>query len=395
MNRVSKTGKCLDRSFIRVFLEKQNKIAEGCNDMISFTIGEPDFQTPPNIVEAAIQALSEGKTKYAPNAGIPELRKAISEELEKTHGVHYDPETEIVITPSGMDTLRLASMALLDDGEEMIVNDPCWANHPNHSRIAHGKPVMVPVHEKNNFFYDLDELETYLTERTKVVLLNSPNNPTGAVIFYDALVAFCVFCKRHDLFVISDEVYYNIIFDGLKFYSPAMVEGMKERVLISQSFSKTYAMTGWRLAYAAGPADVIEAVGRLNENSISCVNTFVQWAGVAALKGTRTYIDAMVQEFENRRNIVYEGINAIPGLSCVKPQGAFYAFVNISETGLRSEEFAVRLLEDKHVGVVPGTGFGPSGEGFVRLSYATSTENIKEGIRRIREFMDDLRRQPV
>lgn len=323
MNRVSKTGKCLDRSFIRVFLEKQNKIAEGCNDMISFTIGEPDFQTPPNIVEAAIQALSEGKTKYAPNAGIPELRKAISEELEKTHGVHYDPETEIVITPSGMDTLRLASMALLDDGEEMIVNDPCWANHPNHSKIAHGKPVMVPVHEKNNFFYDLDELETYLTERTKVVLLNSPNNPTGAVISYDALVAFCDFCKRHDLFVISDEVYYNIIFDGLKFYSPAMVEGMKERVLISQSFSKTYAMTGWRLAYAAGPADVIEAVGRLNENSISCVNTFVQWAGVAALKGTRTYIDAMVQEFENRRNIVYEGINAIPGLSCVKPQGAF------------------------------------------------------------------------
>ncbi|MCD2491849.1 pyridoxal phosphate-dependent aminotransferase [Lacrimispora sp. NSJ-141] len=392
MSRVSKTGKCVDRSSIRIFLEKQNKIAESCDDMISFTIGEPDFQTPPNIVEAAIQALSEGKTKYAPNSGIPELRKAISEDLERTHGVHYDPETEIVITPSGMDTLRLAAMAILDDDEEMIVNDPCWANHPNHSKIAHGKPVLVPVHEEDNFFYNLEELEKYVNEKTKAILLNSPNNPTGGVISHEALCAFCDFCKKHDLLVISDEVYYNIIFDGLKFYSPAMIEGMKDRVIISQSFSKTYAMTGWRLAYAAGPADIIEAIGRLNENSISCVNTFVQWAGVEAIKGTRKYIDSMVKEFENRRNIVYEGINAIDGLSCVKPQGAFYAFVNIKKTGLSAEEFATRLLEEKHVGMVPGTGFGASGEGFVRLSYATSTDNIRDGIKRMGEFVESLKK---
>ncbi len=392
MSRVSKAGKCIERSSIRIFLEKQNKIAETCDDMISFTIGEPDFQTPPNIVEAAIQALSEGKMKYAPNAGVPELKKAVSEDLEKTHGVHYDPEKEIVITPSGMDTLRLAAMAILDDDDEMIVNDPCWANHPNHSKMAHGKAVLVPVHEKDNFFYNLDELEGYITDKTKAILLNTPNNPTGAVMSKESLTAFCEFCTKHDLLVISDEVYYNIIFDGLKFYSPAMIEGMKDRVIISQSFSKTYAMTGWRLAYAAGPADIIEAIGLLNENSISCVNTFVQWAGIEALKGTRKYVDAMVREFENRRNIVYEGINAIPGLSCVKPQGAFYAFVNIRETGLSSEEFATRLLTEKHVGLVPGTGFGVSGEGFVRLSYATSTENIKEGIRRIGEFVEGLKK---
>ena len=392
MSRVSKTGKCVERSSIRVFLEKQNKIAETCNDMISFTIGEPDFQAPPNIVDAAIKALNEGKMKYAPNAGIPELRAAISKDLEKTHGIHYDPETEIVITPSGMDTLRLSALAILDDDDEMIVNDPCWANHPNHSKMAHGKPVLVPVHEEDNFFYNLDELEDYITDKTKAILLNSPNNPTGAVISKEALTAFCDFCKKHDLIVISDEVYYNIIFDGLKFYSPAMIEGMKDRVIISQSFSKTYAMTGWRLAFAAGPADIIESIGLLNENSISCVNTFVQWAGIEALQGTRKYIDAMVAEFEKRRDIVYEGINAIDGLSCVKPQGAFYAFVNIKGTGLTSEEFAVRLLEEKHVGMVPGTGFGASGEGFVRLSYATSTENIKEGIRRIGEFVEGLKK---
>ncbi|MCI8465945.1 MAG: pyridoxal phosphate-dependent aminotransferase [Lachnospiraceae bacterium] len=391
MSRVSKTGRCVERSSIRIFLEKQNKIAETCDDMISFTIGEPDFLTPPNIVEAAKRALSEGKVKYAPNAGLLELRKAVSRDLERTHGVHYDPEKEIVITPSGMDTLRMAAMAVLDDEDEMIVNDPCWANHPNHSKLAHGKPVMVPVYEKDNFFYNLENLESYITPKTKAILLNTPNNPTGAVMAEEELDKFCDFCKEHDLIVISDEVYYNIIFDGLKFKSPAMVDGMKERVIISQSFSKTYAMTGWRLAFAAGPADIIESIGRLNENSISCVNTFVQWAGIEALEGTREYIDAMVAEFENRRNIVYEGINAIEGLSCVKPQGAFYAFVNIQKTGLSSEAFATRLLEEKHVGLVPGTGFGASGEGFVRISYATSTENIREGIRRIEEFVKELK----
>lgn len=390
MGRISEVGQCLERSTIRIFLEKQNKIAATCGDMISFTIGEPDFPTPPNIVEAAIKALKEGKTKYAPNAGLVEFKQAVAEDLQKNYGITYSPETEILITPSGMDNLRLAAAAILDEGDEMIVNDPCWSNHPNHSKMAHGVPVYVPLKEENHFAYVIQDLEKAVTKKTKAILLNYPNNPTGAVISYEALTAFCDFCKRHGLVVISDEVYHDIIFDGLKFYSPAMIEGMKERVVISQSFSKSYAMTGWRLAYAAGPADIIDAMGKINENSISCVNTFVQWAGIEALIGTRKYVDAMVAEFQNRRDIVYEGINQIDRLSCVRPQGAFYAFVNIKKTGLSSEEFAERLLREKHVGVVPGSGFGKSGEGFVRISYATSTEAIREGIGRIKEFVESL-----
>ncbi len=197
----------------------------------------------------------------------------------------------------------------------------------------------------------------------------------------------CAFAQKNDLLIISDEVYYNIIFDGMKFHSPAMLDGMKDRTIIIQSFSKTYAMTGWRLAYVAGPEDIINAVSKINENSISCVNTAVQWAGIEALRGTREYVDAMVQEYERRRDVVYKMINEIPGLSCAKPRGAFYAFVNISKTGIDCERFATELLETKHVGVVPGTGFGASGEGFIRISYATNMENIIEGINRIRDYV--------
>ena len=230
-----------------------------------------------------------------------------------------------------------------------------------------------------------------MTDKTRAVLLNSPNNPTGAVIQYEDLLALCDFVTRHDLYLVSDEVYYNIIFDGMKFWSPAMIDGMKDRTIIIQSFSKTYAMTGWRLGYVAGPADLIEAIGKINENSCSCVNTAVQWAGIEALSGEQTqpYLDMMVASFQERRDVVYRMINEIPGLSCVKPQGAFYAFVNIAGTGMKAADFAVKLLRNYHVGLVPGTGFGPDCENYVRISYATSMENICEGIRRIGRFVAD------
>lgn len=390
MGRISEEGQCLERSAIRIFLEKQNQMARVYNDIISFTVGEPDFPTPPNIVDAAMHALQEGKTKYAPNSGIPELKQTISIYLEENYGSAYDAEREILITPSGMDTLRLAAEAILDYGDEMIVNDPCWSNHMNHPKMAHGKPVFVPLKEENGFIYDLKDLEKAVTKRTRAILMNYPNNPTGAVMPYEKLVNLCEFCKEKNLLIISDEVYHDIIYDNLKFYSPAMIDEMKDRVILVQSFSKSYAMTGWRLAYAAGPADIIEAMGRINENSISCVNTFVQWAGIEALRGTRKYIDDMVREFQHRRDLVYEGINHARKLHCAKPEGAFYAFVNIRETGLTSDEFADRLLEEKHVGVVPGNGFGESGEGYIRISFATSTEAICEGLRRIQEFTKDL-----
>lgn len=388
--RISRAGSCLQRSSIRLFLEKQNKIAAKSDDVVSFTIGEPDFATPANISEACIEAILAGKTKYAPNAGLLELRTAISKKMQGIYGNDYDPETEIVITPSGMDSLRMTFQALIDEDDEVIVSDPAWSNHPNHPVLAGGKSIRVPITESNGFTYTVEDLERALTPKTKSILLNSPNNPTGGVISYEDLIKICDFAKRNNLFVVSDEVYYNIIFDREKFWSPAMIDGMRDRTVIIQSFSKTYAMTGWRLGYVAGPKDVVEAVGLINENSSSCVNTAVQWAGIEALEGERTqaYLDHMVTELEKRRDIVYQMINEIPGLSCAKPKGAFYAFINIKATGMTSEDFSNRLLTDMHVGMTPGTGFGPSGEGYVRMSYATSTDKIIEGIQRIAKFVD-------
>ena len=390
MNRLSTRCANLERSRIRMFSEKLSDIAAQYDDVISFAIGEPDFIAPKNIEDACVEALRSGKSKYAPNAGLYSLREAISEKAEKIYGNHYDPETQVLITPSGMDSLRMVFQALLDEGDEVIVPDPTWSNHPNHPVLAGGVSVCVPVRESHNFTYEIADLEQAVTPRTKAILLNSPSNPTGAVIHYDDLSAICEFAKRHDLIVVSDEVYYNIIFDGEKFWSPSMLDGMKERTIIVQSFSKTYAMTGWRLGYLLGPSDLILGIGKINENSISCVNTFVQIAGIEALSDrTEPELRKMVEEFQRRRDVVYKMINEIPGLSCAKPHGAFYAFVNIQKTGIDSETFANELLQEKHVGVVPGNGFGQSGEGFIRLSYATSIDKIVEGIGRIANYVKE------
>lgn len=384
---VSRIGGGLERSKIR----KMNELCDQYENVISFAIGEPDFPTPQHIVDAAIRALQEGKTKYAPNAGISELRQEIAKKVKRTHGVDYDWATETVITACGMDTLRIASLALLDADDEMLIADPCWTNHPNHPFMASGKAVLVPVYEKDGFMYNVDVLEQYVTDRTKVLLLNSPSNPTGGAVTREQLEQICDFAVRHDLFIVSDEVYEFILYDNLKFYSPAMIEGMKDRVVICDSFSKTYAMTGWRLGYAVGPADVIRAMELINENSLASVNTFVQYAGIEALRASQDCVKEMTASFQHRRDLIYDGINAIEGLSCIKPKGAFYAFVNIQETGLTSDEFALRLIQEQQVCVVPGSGFGAAGEGFIRISYATSEELIKEGLRRIGLFMNHLR----
>ena len=391
VKRISRAGSCLERSSIRLFFEKQNSIAKTCDDIVSFTIGEPDFLTPDNINQACIEAIQAGKTKYAPNAGLIELKEAISRKIESIYNAIYDPENEIVITNGGMEGLRLTFASILDDGDEVLVGDPAWANHPNHPVLAGGKSVRVPLLEEHSFICQIEDLENALTNKTKALLLNYPNNPTGAVIKYDELEKICLFAKKHDLFVVSDEVYYKIIFDGEKFWSPAMLDDMRDRTVVVQSFSKTYAMTGWRLGYVAGPADIVEAVGKINENSCSCVNTAVQWAGIEALEGEKTkhFVDAMVREYQNRRDIVHEMINDIPGLSCMKPKGAFYAFINIKDTGIKSSDFSNRLLEKWHVGMTPGTGFGNNCEGYVRMSFATSKENIIEGINRIAKFVEE------
>ena len=386
MGRVSKIGSAVERSKIR----EMKELCDQFDHVISFAIGEPDFITPQHIIDSAIDALKKGQTKYAPNAGISELRQAIADKIMQSHGVPYEWSTEVIITGSGMDNLRLVFQAILDPEEEVLIPNPTWSNHPNHPVLAAGKSIMVPVYEKDGFMYDVEVLEQYVTDKTKAVLLNSPSNPTGGAITEEQLISFCNFCKEHDLIVVSDEVYEKIIYDGLKFYSPAMIDGMKERVVICNSFSKTYAMTGWRLGYAAGPADIIHGMEMINENSISCVNTFVQLAGITALSSSQDCVTEMVASYQRRRDLVYNGINGIKGLSCIRPKGALYAFVNIQETGLSSDEFARNLIIEKQVCVVPGSGFGAAGEGFVRMCYAISEEDIIEGLQRIKAYVEAL-----
>ena len=386
MGRLSDIGMGLNRTAIR----EMNELSKQFDNVISFAQGEPDFDTPSHIVESAIDALRAGKTKYAPNAGINELKQAIAAKYLASHKIDYDWNTQIVITPCGMDNLRMSALAVLNPNDEMLIPNPTWSNHPNHPFMASGKTIEVPVFEENGFMYNVQDLNKKISPKTKAILLNSPSNPTGGVISLNQLKELCEFVKKNDLLLISDEVYEKIIFDELPFYSPAMIDGMQDRVIICNSFSKTYAMTGWRLGYIVGPKDIVHGIEMINENSIASVNTFVQYAGVTALNSSQDCVKEMVQSFQKRRDIVYEKINKINGLSCLKPKGAFYAFINIRKTGLNSKDFCMKLLKEQHVALVPGYGFGSAGEGYVRMSYATSEEKILRGIDRIAKFISTI-----
>jgi len=385
-NLISRRANSVGRTKIRKMYELEKTL----DSVISFTVGEPDFHTPEHIVRACEKALAEHKTGYAANQGVLELREAIADRTFETHGVKYDPETEILITAGGMNALRAASEALVNPGDEVIVPDPYWCNHFHHPLMELGVAVTVPVDAESNYMYDIAKLENFVTDKTKVVILNSPSNPTGRVMDRETMKSLCKLCIKHDLILISDEVYEHIIYDGVEFVSPVMFEGMRERTIICNSFSKSYAMTGWRIGYAIGPAEIISAMLRINENTLASPTTFAQYAAVEALRGPQTDVQNMVNAFERRRNILFEEINKIPKLSCPELQGAFYAFVNISGTGLSDDEFCERLLLEKHVSVTPGSGFGANGAGHIRMSYALSEEELREGVCRIREFVESL-----
>jgi len=384
--RISIRANSIQRTKIRTMYELQ----EEYENVISFAVGEPDFATPSHIVSACVKAIYEGKTGYAPNSGIPELKKAISDHIYNTHGVRYDWNKEVLVTAGGMNALRSAIEALIDPGDEVIIPNPYWCNHKNHPIMALGKAVEVPVHEEDNFMYNVNTLERYVTGRTKLIVLNSPSNPTGCVIDEETLEKLCEFCISHDLMILSDEVYQHIIYDGKKFLSPVMIDGMKERTIICNSLSKCYSMTGWRLGYALGPANIISAMLRINENTIAAAPTFVQYAGVAALRGPQECVGNMVEAFQRRRDIVYERINAIDKLRCIKPQGAFYAFVDITQTGLSSEAFCRRLLQEQQVTAIPGDGFGDAGSGYIRISFALSEDELIQGLDRIEKLVKSL-----
>ncbi len=384
MSFVSEKSKKTPRSVIREMFAMQT----GLTDVVSFALGEPDFTSPKHIIDATVASFQRGETHYTPNAGIPALREAVARSYQE-RGLDYKPE-EILIGSGAISVLCLACTAILDIGDEVLLPDPGWANYNGLITQVGAVPVPVRVKEANGFMYDVEDLRAAITPKTKMILINSPSNPTGGVASAENLRQIADLVKEKDLYVLTDEIYHELLWSDEPYTSIASFPGMKERTLIVDGFSKKYAMTGFRLGYGAGPEEVIATMTKLLENVLSSVNEGIQWGGVAALTGDQSPVEEMKEQYRRRRQIIVEGLNAIDRISCLAPMGAFYAFPNISQTGLSSRDFAIRLLKEKHTVVVPGTGFGEGGEGFVRISYATSEENIREGLKRIAEFVASL-----
>ena len=384
MSFVSEKSKGMPRSVIREMFAMQT----GLEDVVSFALGEPDFTTPKHIIDATIASFQRGETHYTPNTGIPALRKAVSETYAK-RGLSYRPE-EILIGAGGVSVLNLACGAILDVGDEVLIPDPGWPNYRGMILQWGAVPVPVAVREEDGFMYTAEALRRAITKKTKAIIINSPSNPTGGVASAETLGQIADLVKEQDLYVISDEIYHELVWSGEPYTSIAQFPGMKERTVVMDGFSKQYAMTGFRMGWGAAPQEVIVTMTKLLENMLSSVNEGVQWGGVAALTGDQSCVEEMKRVYLRRRELMVNGLNSIDKISCLMPRGAFYAFANISRTGLSSREFAVRLLQEKHTVVVPGTGFGQAGEGFIRLSYATSEEKILEGLKRMGEFVKSL-----
>jgi aspartate/methionine/tyrosine aminotransferase len=357
-------------------LEKQGK------DVVHLEIGEPDFDTPRNIKDAAIKAMNSGYTHYTPSAGIPELRQAIADYISKTRNLEVKPE-EVVVTPGGKPIMFFGLLALVNPGDEVLYPNPGFPIYESVINFVGAKPVPIPLKEENEFSLDPEYVKQKITKKTKMIILNSPENPTGGVITRQQLkaIADCI-ADRDDVFVLSDEIYSRIVYEG-KHESITQFAGMKDKTIILDGFSKTYAMTGWRLGYGVMRKDLAEKVAQLMTNSNSCTATFTQMAGVEALKGPQNEPERMDAEFKKRREVIVSGLNSIKGITCKKPHGAFYVFPNITGTDMDCRKLGDHLLYDAGVAVLPGTSFGKYGEGYLRLSFANSIENIKKALERI------------
>ena len=362
-------------------------LALAMDDVVSFTVGEPDFLTPSHVVDAAVKALQNGEHRYTPNAGILPLRQAICKNYEKNQGVAYDPEKEVIVTAGGMEALFLAMRVLLDPDDEILLPDPCWTNYSRQLLLCNAKPAFVPVSAENDFQFTPEALEAAITPKTKAFLINSPANPTGGIAAEEQIKKLAEIAIKHDLYVISDEVYSQLVFDGGKATSIATLPGMRERTIIIHSFSKTYAMTGWRVGYAIGPNEVIRNMIKFQENVAACVNSAAQFGAIAALESGQECVSMMRESYERRRALITSEFETVPGLKCHYPKGAFYAMIDVSATGMTGKEFALDLLDKNHVIVVPGNAFGEAGKNYVRISFATSDENIVKGVGRIRDYM--------
>ena len=359
--------------------------------MIHLQIGEPDFDTPAHVREAAKRALDAGATHYAPFPGIPELRKAIADDVTKRKGFPADP-SQVFVTVGGKGVMLYAILGLVDPGDEVIVPDPGYPIYESLTRFVGATAVPIPIRMENQFRLDVEELARLITPRTRLLIINSPANPTGGVLTRADLERIAELAEEHDLWVMTDEIYGRILYDGAEHISFASLPRMAERTIVLDGFSKTFAMTGWRLGYAVVPESLKEVYGELVINTISCAPTFAQVGAVEALVGPQGDVDAMVVEFKARRDLIVEGLNEINGIKCATPLGAFYAFPDISGTGLTGAEFAERLLTEADVCVLAGTAFGGVGDQHIRISYANSRENLTEALNRISRFVAGLGR---
>jgi aminotransferase len=371
----------LKPSGIRKFFD----IVATMKDVISLGIGEPDFDTPQPILQAGIRSLQLGQTHYTSNSGILELRQALASHLENLYGVSYDPVKEIIITVGVSEALYLALTALLNPGEEVIIPTPCFVAYQAEVILAGGVPVEVPSKMEDNFQLCPDKIEQAITPRTKAILIGYPNNPTGAVASRETLVELQRLAEKYDLVVIADEIYDQLVYGIPHVCFPAL-PGAWPRTLLLGGFSKDYAMTGWRIGYAAGPAEMMQGLLRIHQYTIMSAPTTAQAAALEAIQNGKPFVEEMVAEYNRRRTLIVNGLNEL-GLPTFEPLGAFYAFPNIAVTGMDEETFAQKLLEEQRVAVVPGSAFGAGGEGFVRCSYATAYEKIEEALRRIERFM--------
>jgi aminotransferase len=354
-------------------------------DIISLGIGEPDFVTPWHIREAGIYSLEKGYTMYTSNSGMPELRQELASYLELHYGISYHPEQEILVTTGSSEGLDLALRAIINPGDEVIIPDPCYVAYPADIILAGGVPILIPINEENNFVVRATDIAARITKQTKAILVGYPANPTGAVMSKKEARAITELAKKHDLLVISDEIYARLVYGGEHICFPSL-PGMKERTILISGFSKSHAMTGWRIGYVAAERRFIQALAKIHQYTMLSAPTIAQMAAIEALRNGEAEVEKMVQEYNRRRRFMVKRLNEI-GLSCFEPKGAFYAFPSIKVTGMSSEEFAEKLLLEEKIAVVPGTAFGACGEGFVRCCYATSLSNIEEALRRIDRFV--------
>lgn len=375
----------IELSATYAILDKVQELRASGIPVLDMGGGEPDFATPAHINEAATLALSEGFTHYTPSRGLPQLLDAIANKLAEENDVIVDPRTDIVVTPSAKHALFITLMALLDPGDQVIIPTPSWVSYQSMVRINGAYPIELPLSPENGFTITREGLESKVTPRTRAIVVNSPNNPTGHVIDYEEASVIVEFARDHDLLVVSDEIYEKIVYDGTRHVSLAALPGAGERTLTINGFSKGYAMTGWRLGYVAGPQDIVAEILKVQQHSVGCAGSFVQLGGIAALTGDQVPVQAMRETYAERRALIVDGLNAIPGISCAAPSGSFYAFADIRETGMAtSAEFCQWLLRKARVAVTPGSAFGPGGEGYIRLSFAASSEVISDALKRIR-----------